>query len=139
MVRVANHEVLVIDLAERMRGEPFVWGQTDCASICRRTLTVMLGVDPWREALPSYTTLREARRAFSKVDMTRIWDDASEVRDRLIVTGDIGIAPHLDGHRLPSLYVALPRSLALIANPSEGTRTIPRAQLLEGTRWYRYG
>jgi hypothetical protein len=139
VVRVANHEVLVIELAERIRGEPFVWGQTDCASVCRRILTVMLGVNPWRDAFPRYTTLREARRAFRKVDMTSIWDGALEVRDRLIVTGDIGIAPQLDGHRLPSLYVALPRSLALIANPAEGTTTIPRAQLLEGTRWYRYG
>lgn len=139
MVKVANHEVLVVDLAERMRGEPFVWGSTDCVSICRRTLTTMLGTDPWRDSVPRYATLREARRVFDRVDMATIWDGAIEVRDRLIVTGDIGVAPARDDYNLPSLYVALPRSLALIANASEGTTTIRRQRLLQGTRWYRYG
>lgn len=139
MVKVANYEVVVVELAERMRGQPFVWGQTDCVSISRRTLEAMLGSDPWRDSVPKYKTLREARRVFDRVDMATIWNGAREVRDRLIVTGDIGVAPALDDHNLPSLYVALPRSLALIANPSEGTTTIQRRRLLEGTRWYRYG
>lgn len=45
--------------ARQQLGAPFVWGETDCASLARQALTVMFGEDLLPE-LPRWSTAREA-------------------------------------------------------------------------------
>lgn len=141
MVRVADYEVRVVDLAEKLRGSAFVWGSTDCASVARRVLVAMLATDPWRKLVRPYDSLRTALSTFQDVDLTTIWWESGgcEVVDRPLWTGDVGMGPGQDSDALPSLYVALPRSLALAATRTRGVFVAHQSQLAQGTRWYRYG
>lgn len=49
IARIRNWDVALVRMATALVGQPFAWGQTDCASLFRRTSAAMYGVEvfPW--------------------------------------------------------------------------------------------
>jgi cell wall-associated NlpC family hydrolase len=66
-------EVALIRWAETMRGQPFVWGETDCWALVLRAIAVLgrpVRVVPWWRSEP------EARRALTAVNWRDTLADA---------------------------------------------------------------
>jgi len=97
LTRVPNWSVKLAGFADSVLGKPFVWGETDCVSICRGALETMYGEDiiaPHFDG--TYSTKTGAARAFSKVgSLSAIAEQAGakEVRHNMSVDGDVMVFP----------------------------------------------
>lgn len=58
MNRTETWEVDLVAWADSVRGQPFVWGKTDCVSLAREALRAVFGEDPAPGL--AYGSLREA-------------------------------------------------------------------------------
>lgn len=73
-------------------GKPLVWGETDCASLVRRGLSVLFGEDRLYR-IPAWTSAKEALRALrAEGPASRILEDAGYApSERSPVTGDVAV------------------------------------------------
>ena len=74
-MRVDSWDVRLVEFAREVVGLSFTWGVTDCATLVRRTQSVLLGKDPWKGYAPNWTTKRGAVQASRKMGAV------SEVRE----------------------------------------------------------
>ena len=63
-MRTRNWDTRLVTWAERVRGQPFVWGETDCGSLVKQAYKIITGKRcPW----PYYKGKTAAMRAMTKV------------------------------------------------------------------------
>jgi len=106
-MRVDNWDVRLFHWGESVRGKPFSWGSTDCASLVIAAMEVMYGVDVFPQ-VDRWKSLRKAVRVLH--DVGSICDlfgahGATSVPIAYAQSGDILCAPGLDGDDLPRLGV----------------------------------
>lgn len=65
LTRPVGWPIRLREYASELRGRPFAWGSTDCASVVRGAVEIILGSDPWTE-LYRYTGEPGARRCFAR-------------------------------------------------------------------------
>lgn len=63
--RRRNWRPLLLAWAERVRGLPYVWGQTDCFSLAREAIAVQFGEQEPFPDLPHWSSLREGLRVWA--------------------------------------------------------------------------
>ena len=68
MIRVLNSDVLLIQFAKSVKGAEFKWGETDCASLVRKSLRIIYGHDVWG-IIGHWSTEIGAARIVNKVGM----------------------------------------------------------------------
>lgn len=141
MARVLNWDVRLVEFAREVRGQPYVWGETDCATLVRRALTVMHGEDPLPDDVGAWTTRIGALRVAGRTDVEDALYRAGgwEVRPPYATAGDVALAqPHGQGDPLPTLSVLLPRGKVLTSTPQLGVAVLARDSLDPGTRYFRH-
>lgn len=62
MKRPLDWRTRLVRWALAQPGRPFVWGETDCATLARQAVVLCYGEDPWPDT-PQWHTAREAKRA----------------------------------------------------------------------------
>lgn len=141
MVRVENWDSELVRYAEAHRGESFRWGETDCVTLTREALMIMLGEDPWRHLVPRFKTLRKAARLAGELEPEITLRDtgAVEVGYHFGWAGDVALAPGQDDDGLPGISLLLPNRKALVATVADGVVVTDKLALPEGTRFFRYG
>ena len=83
--------------AERVRGQPFVWGKTDCGSLVKQAYKILTGKRcPW----PYYKGKTAAMRAMVKVGgiPAALAKLAQPVGRRRAQSGDVVLVEVEDGH-----------------------------------------
>ncbi len=93
-MRLRNWDVRLFRWADRVVGEPFTWGVTDCGTIVRTAHIAMCGEDPF--GWPTYKTKLGAVKARKKVgDIPNALAAACrEVGRRFAQSGDIVLIQH---------------------------------------------
>lgn len=129
MRRVRNWDCLAVEWAIQQVGKPFVWGETDCASL----LTGMLGV-MYRKLppLPRYASLRDAMD---------IWEQTGGVKPVLLEwgsqplptvayanTGDVLIASPRDDEPFDAVMPVITDKY-LFTEPNNTVQLIPLANV----------
>lgn len=97
--RVRNWDAKLVAWAERVRGEAFVWGETDCASLVREACAEMYGEELFLQA-PSYESKKEALRVATETGgveeaLRRL--GATEVGMTFARQGDVLVGENSDG------------------------------------------
>lgn len=119
--RPVNWRVALVEYAERMRGRPYVWGDTDCAALAADCVLICSGVDIVDE-IGRWVGPREAlRRAATLTDPSQPLVDhgALSVPQSRVQTGDVVVWPETHG-RLPRYGVILPCVRVLTSGPETG-------------------
>ncbi len=139
-MRIENWDVALVAFAEYVRGRPFIWGETDCATLVRRGLGIMLDGDPWRGHLGTWKTKIGAFRISSKTDARRILRGSGAVRvvPGYETAGDLALGPGRDAHGLLRVSLLIPSRKALVAFPDQGVRLVDTLSLIPGTSFWRY-
>jgi hypothetical protein len=123
MIRVPNWNVRLVELANEVLGKPFVWGETDCASVARRAVAVMYEDDPVAQHIKvTYTTKVGAARAFKKIGSMidiLLAAGAKEVRPDLTQDGDIMVFPKNENAGYENLATRI-GSMWIVSSPEEG-------------------
>lgn len=125
--------------ASAMRGLPFEWGKTDCASIVRAGLELTYEKDLFDGKIKPWTSLKTAASRWKSIDLENLLLSlgAQEVSPQHTQAGDLAIGPELDENQLPQLALVLPVSKVLISTPEYGVQIIHVSDLLPGTRYWR--
>lgn len=90
-MRVNNYNRLLVEWADRQLGKPYVWGKTDCGTIAREGLAVMLGQDPF-PGLPSWNSEAEMRSVWGVLggsDAGFVHFGAKRIEPNYAQTGDV--------------------------------------------------
>ena len=138
MNRVANWQVNAAEEISPLVGTPFIWGETDCASLARKMLVRMYGEDPFTGKVGNYSTKMGAVKAFKKAgsfdeligsiggkrikknsvrdgDVAVVQDDSEGFQSLLIYVGSRWIVASSENNRveshknLPQAYIKLYR------------------------------
>ncbi len=138
---IANWDRWLVEFANAANGQPFEWGRTDCASLVRRGLQTVFGVDVWKGHVGIYKTKRGAVTVAGKVDYedALLASGAVEVGYHFGTSGDVALSPKEDEHGMFSVALLVPARKALTSAPREGVVIVDKLRLEEGTRFYRYG
>lgn len=130
--RQPGWERRLVSLAEELDGAPYVWGQTDCASIARRAIECItrqrdiverLGLTAW------YDSATGALRVFAQLGGIRPALVQLGLRERPIVSagqGDIVVLPGEPGHP-PEAAGVLVSGKMLVSRESIGVYWAPVA------------
>lgn len=126
--RRVGWDVELVRWASDLVGEPFVWGETDCGTLCRRALEVLYAGDVATELLgPPWDSVAGARRAWARLEDL---EDALAVFGALPVdgthlqTGDIVQLEGDDRIGLPRFAVSVGGRL-LRCDISAGISAVP--------------
>lgn len=141
MNKIENWDSFLVEYANNMVGKEFVWGKTDCATLARRGLMVILGRNPWRGHIKVWRSKAAALRASKTVDPIAIFNDsgAREIDRGFISAGDIAIGPEIDSHGMFRFSLLVPTRKALSSWTEQGVILIDHLHLPIGTRFWRYG
>jgi len=66
LVRQQHWRSALLNWAQEVRGQPYVWGKTDCAALMRTALHLQFGIDLFA-ALPQWHSARSAVRIWSEL------------------------------------------------------------------------
>lgn len=129
-----NRDVL-IPWAEARCGEPFRWGETDCAMIVRRACTKMGGCDPF--SLPGWKSKRKALRVFAECGgmATALAGVARRVGRGFAQTGDIALLE--DETALGNSLMVVIEDKVLVSQPETGVTLEDRFTLPPATSFWR--
>lgn len=128
MKRQPNYSIDLVDWAERMRGQEFVWGTTDCASLVRAALAIVYGEDVDPEA-PVYFSEEEARQ-----DVELGWSvrgrllelGAKEVERSRVSVGDVVVAPPVSEEEFTdSAMIVVAPGKMLVTHPGTLIKVLP--------------
>lgn len=141
MNRIHNWDVCLVRFAQFVEGRDFQWGRTDCASLVRQALTEILGTDPWRGALGTWSTKTGALRVFKRTKPQRVLRSTGAVRvGTLFATaGDVALGPGGDARGLLGLAMVLPSNKVLTSTPERGVYIVGGQEFGAGVRFFRYG
>ncbi len=139
--RIENWDSRLVEYAKEVDGQAFEWGTTDCASLVRRGLIVIMGDDPWKRAVKTWKTSRGALGIAERVDHQEALraSGAVEVGKHYAWSGDVALGPSEDEHGMIQMALLLPTRKAMTSAPDTGVIIVDRATMAEGTRFYRYG
>lgn len=139
MTRLRNWDVGLVVWAKQVLDLPFVWGETDCASLIRRAHRVMYGVDLFREVAPWSSLLgaRKAVEAYGGVEDAMRRLGAQALPMAFARQGDVIVqAEALDDDFTGAAFLMVSGRL-LSANPDTGVRLFPRSSLSPEARLLR--
>lgn len=93
----------LVEWADSVQGRPFVWGETDCASLVVQALS-LLGHPA---AVPGYHTVSAARRVLAGLDPATVLRDlgAVEVGIAFAQSGDVHLGEDPETEGLPAVAV----------------------------------
>lgn len=139
-MRIENYDVEIVRYAKAIKGEPLVWGDTDCANIVRNGIYILLGRDPFKGSLKRWTGLKSAKnRADAVPVLDRLFNSGAIEVERLFSSiGDVALGPATDPEGLPQLSLILTRRKVLISTQEYGVQIVPLETLSDGTRFFRY-
>lgn len=115
---------LLITAAQKVRGQPYVWGTTDCVSLTRALLAEQFGQDVFPE-LPQLMSVRDAIRLHREVGFTELFA-ARGARE----------LPRRINPRYPMGAILVTREASGL--PGFGTYVEPilvQSELVRGTHW----
>ena len=141
MERVHNWDVWLVRLAQAAEGQDFEWGRTDCVSLVRRALTQMLGEDPWRRALGTWTTKVGAIRVFKRTRPQIVLraTGATRVGTLFATTGDVALGRGGDHDGMLQLGMVLPSRKILTSTLDQGVFIVGGERFSPDVRFFRYG
>ncbi len=130
-----------MNFAQLAEGQAFEWGRTDCASLVRRALTQMLGVDPWKKHLGVWTTRTGALRVLKRTKPHKVLKStgAVQVGTLFATAGDVALGRHLDARGLLGLAMVLPSNKVLTSTPESGVYIVTGREFGGDVRFFRYG
>ena len=138
MRRVDNWDIRLFCWGESVRGLPFRWGATDCASLVIDSMEVMYGVDVFPD-VDRWRSLRKAVRVLHDVgsiaDLFRT-SGAVQVPVAFAQSGDIVCACGLDDDGLPRLGVVV-NGAVIYSRKDEGVLSCYPVDLEEGSELWR--
>ena len=140
-MRVDNWEIRLIEFAYTVQHEPFVWGETDCASIVRRGVEIMLEKSPITNKLvPKWTSLKTALNRYNNTDISNMFEatGARLIHKSYMSNGDIILSKLLDGDSLPMLSLALPGGKILVSTMETGVQIGKSACIDAESEVWRY-
>lgn len=138
MGRVLNHHSLLVQWACSVVDKPYVWGETDCGTLTREGLRIILGKDPF-PGVPSWYSEEESRKIWFGMggpDEAFLKLGAIEIDKGYIQTGDVAI---LEIGDMITACLAINDKL-LFSTSDKGTCFKPLRQLLNlnNIRFYKW-
>lgn len=142
--RIPNWDILVVDFATSVVGQPYQWGLTDCVSLWRRGQAVMRGVEDHKTLLPelghwwstksavdTWATLGGPLAALARVGAVAFPPTFAQTGDLLVIPPDT-----TDGHEQMYLLVS---GFALVTSQADGVSFQDARPLLDrpGAACYR--
>lgn len=138
MRRVRNWDVSIVQFAKEVVGKPFVWGETDCASLLYRVYEIMHGQKP--DVVLRYTTAKGALSAHQRTGGTEkvVRDLGALDIERPAKYGDIIFYKGPEEHPWDNIAIYVPPNI-LIANEKDGIKFVSRNSLdMEHTTVLRF-
>lgn len=138
--RERNWDLALHELRLSLVGAPFVWGETDCVSVVRRSWELVFGGD-LLEHLPHYASGSEARAALSMtggLGMAMLDHGALTFPLTFAQTGDVVNGPEDPGHGFPFVGLVVGREV-LTSTMEQGVIAHPLSACPEGCsvlRWH---
>lgn len=130
------------EFARRVRGTPYVWGDTDCVSIVRRGLEIIHGHDVLAPEIPRvWTTRREAMRAYLVVpsyEESLRRTGAREVVSHMATAGDVALGGVSSEHGLRNIMLLVPGEQVLVSDLG-GVELVRQNTLAPSVRFFRHG
>ncbi len=141
MEHVANWDRRLVEFVKEVRGTPFKWGQTDCASLVRRGLQLMFDEDVWKGHVNRWKTLKGAAKVSGTTDyeVALLASGAVEVGYHYASSGDVALGPQEDEHGMLQMALLVPTRKAMTATPLVGVEIVDKLMLEDGTLFFRYG
>ncbi len=138
--RVANWDTRLVQFARTHLGRDFRWGATDCVTLTRRAVGVILGFDPFGDDLPKIRSKKTALKlkGLDAVECV-LSSGAVEQGWHFGWSGDVAVGPGVDAHGLPAVSVLLPQRRALVSTAEKGVIVVDKLDLPKGTRFFRHG
>lgn len=130
-MRPANWDVALATWAGDQLGRPFVWGETDCVTLCFAGLERVAGHAV--VAVPKYTTEAEARQLvpFGGRLGQQMAILGYQVQPTFAQSGDVVVLPASDGEFSDGLGLVVGTNQVLVADLEEGVRTHRLAAVLK--------
>lgn len=140
MNRLHNWDTWLVEFAIKMIGQPFKWGQTDCATLVRNGLRSIYGRDVWRGHVGIWTARRGALIVSNrtKPKMALRASGAVETHTKHAWSGDVALGPSMDAHGMFQLSLLIPNRKALTSTPETGVIVVDTLSLTKGTRFWHY-
>lgn len=134
--RLNNWDLLAVEWAMSQIGRPFLWGETDCASLVRGMLLAMYGEEPFGDTPPYRDHLEalEIIRSRGSVLEHLVRIGATPHALPFAQTGDVCVAPGDGDFDSVSPIVA---GRLLVTMPGECISTVPLWQAPEQATCYR--
>lgn len=137
---VRNWDLALLRFGREIRGQPLVWGETDCVSLARRAWEITFGADILGHEA-HWTTLLGAQRVLKESGGLRevmLAHGARELPLTFAQTGDVAAGPADEGHAFPFIGVVIAREV-LTTTAENGVIAHPIKLCPEGTtvlRWH---
>lgn len=140
-MRRADWEYSLVAYAQAQLGRPFLWGETDCFSLAREALGVILEDNPLAD-VPGYTSREEAEAVAGAVL------DVADAIERLgaysrpvgfAQQGDVVTIPGDDGSGLPRFgFVPDGRGRLVTSDPAHGVEIVDLDTMPAGSLAWRW-
>ena len=138
MQRINNWDLALVEWAESVRGQPYEWGVTDCATLVMDACAAMYGREMFPE-VKRWTTCKTAVRRLKVVGSMEdvlIAKGAEEIQPNFLQGGDIAIELRDEVSRLGGAYVFV-RPYFFTSTPEDGVLVLTRRQVIGLTTIYR--
>ncbi|KKN45116.1 hypothetical protein LCGC14_0686180 [marine sediment metagenome] len=138
--RVENWDSRLVEFAREVTDQPFEWGVTDCASLARRGLEVVFGLDLWRGHVGTWKTRRGALGVSGRTEHQEALraSGAVEVGKHYAWSADVALGDSVDDHGMLQVALLLPTRKAMTSTPERGVLIVDKLSLAEGTTFWRY-
>lgn len=137
-MRPPNWEFRLVAYAQGQIGRPFRWGETDCFSLARGALEVILDADPLAD-VPTYADAGGARAvlaAYPDVGAEFERRGATRLPVAFAQQGDVLTLPGDDGTALPRFgFVVDGRGRFMTSDPERGVEILPIPDDATAWRW----
>lgn len=143
MPRLRGWELRLVEVIEDHGAAPFVWGKSDCLTLCADVVLALTGEDPMQLYRGSYSSAAEARRLLGSEGFADVGEALAaqfeEVAPAMARRGDIGIVETQVGSRtVPGSVVVTGANIVGKSAPARGSRigmtTLDRDRLVKAYR-----
>ena len=136
---IANYEGKLAEWARHKLGMAYEWGKTDCGTLVREGLFLILDRDPF-PYMPGWNSEGESRKIWDEmggVDHAFLAFGAEKIESSYAQTGDIAV---LEVDKFLTAAMAIGDNKLLFASTDKGifTRNITPALLKLNIRFYRF-
>lgn len=138
-VMIDNYNSKLIEWINTQIGKPYIWGETDCGTLVRKGLTIILNRDPFPDILSWDNELicREIWDKLNGVDNAFISFGAKKILGTFAQTGDVAVLEI--GKYLTATLIISPDKM-LFASTDKGVeiRNITPSLIRLNIRFYRF-